>query len=69
MLKFMTDRAVDKVLFNKMKLGAGKSTAAGSIDGGIEAGTTTKFRENVSAYSKPKRLFASASLDGAVIDT
>ena len=68
-LVFMTERAVDAVLFNKVKLGADASAAAGPIGAGIEAGTTTNFREDVYTYSKSKGLFAGASLEGAVLDT
>ncbi len=68
-LVFMTKRAVDAVLFNKVKLGADASVAAGPIGAGVEAGTTTNFREDVYTYSKSKGLFAGASLEGAVLDT
>ncbi len=67
-LVFMTKRAVDAVLFNKVKLGADASVAAGPIGAGVEAGTTTNFREDVYSYSKSKGLFAGASLEGAVLD-
>ena len=68
-LVFMTERAVDAVLFNKVMLGADASAAAGPIGAGIEAGTTTNFREDVYTYSKSKGLFAGASLEGAILDT
>ncbi len=68
-LVFMTKRAIDAVLFNKVKLGADASVAAGPIGAGIEAGTTTNFREDVYSYSKSKGLFAGASVEGAVLDT
>ncbi|MDA0369352.1 MAG: lipid-binding SYLF domain-containing protein [Proteobacteria bacterium] len=67
-LVFMTKRAVDAVLFNKVKLGADASVAAGPIGVGVEAGTTTNFREDVYSYSKSKGLFAGASVEGAVIE-
>lgn len=68
-LVFMTKRAVDAVLFNKVKMGADASVAAGPIGAGIEAGTTTNFREDVYSYSKSKGLFAGASVEGAVIES
>lgn len=68
-LLFMTKRAVDAVLFNKVKLGADASVAAGPVGAGIEAGTTTNFRDDVYSYSKSKGLFAGASVEGAVIDS
>ncbi|MCX8230568.1 MAG: YSC84-related protein [Alphaproteobacteria bacterium] len=43
-LVFMTYRAVDAVLLNKVKLRADGGNAAGPISVSIEAGTTTKFR-------------------------
>ena len=67
-LLLMTKRAVDAVLFNKVKLGADASVAAGPIGAGIEASTTTNFREDVYSYSKSKGLFAGASVEGAVIE-
>ncbi|MEQ8246708.1 MAG: lipid-binding SYLF domain-containing protein [Alphaproteobacteria bacterium] len=67
-LLLMTKRAVDAVLFNKVKLGADASVAAGPIGAGIEAATTTNFREDVYSYSKSKGLFAGASVEGAVIE-
>ncbi len=68
-LLFMNKRAVDAVLFNKVKLGADASVAAGPIGAGVEAATTTNFREDVYSYSKSKGLFAGASVEGAVIDS
>lgn len=67
-LIFMTKRAVDAVLFNKVKLGADASVAAGPVGAGVEAGTTTNFRDDVYSYSKSKGLFAGASVEGAVIE-
>jgi len=68
-LLFMNKRAVDAVLFNKVKLGADAGVAAGPMGAGVEAATTTNFREDVYSYSKSKGLFAGASVEGAVIDS
>ncbi len=66
-LIFMTERAVDAVLHNKIKLGADASVAAGPVGAGVEAATTTNLRNDVYSYSRNKGLFAGASFEGAVI--
>jgi lipid-binding SYLF domain-containing protein len=66
-LLLMTDRAVDAVLHNKIKLGVDASIAAGPKGAGVEASTTTNLRDDVYSYSRNKGLFAGASFEGAVI--
>jgi lipid-binding SYLF domain-containing protein len=67
MLVFMTERAIDAVLHNKVKLGADASAAAGPVGAGIEAATTTNLRDDIYTYSRSKGLFAGASFEGAVL--
>lgn len=67
-LIFMNERAVDAVLHNRVKLGADASVAAGPVGTGIEAATTTNFRDDIYSYSRSKGLFAGASVEGAVIE-
>ncbi|MDP7604896.1 MAG: lipid-binding SYLF domain-containing protein, partial [Alphaproteobacteria bacterium] len=66
-LLMMTDRALDAVLHNRVKLGAELSAAAGPRGVGREAATTTNLRDDVYSYSRNKGLFAGASVEGAVI--
>ncbi len=66
-LLMMTDRALDAVLHNKVKLGAELSAAAGPQGVGRETATTTNLRDDVYSYSRNKGLFAGASVEGAVI--
>ena len=66
-LIFMTERAIDAVLHNKVKLGADASAAAGPVGAGIEAATTTNLRDDIYTYSRSKGLFAGASFEGAVL--
>ncbi len=66
-LLFMTDRAVDAVLHNKVKLGAEVSAAVGPVGQEREAATTTNLRADIYSYSRNKGLFVGMSLEGAVI--
>ena len=66
-LLMMTDRALDAVLHNRVKLGAELSAAAGPRGVGREAATTTNLRDDVYSYSRNKGLFAGASVEGAMI--
>jgi lipid-binding SYLF domain-containing protein len=66
-LVLMTDRALDAVLNNKVKLGADVGVAAGPVGGGLETATTTNFRADIYTYAKSKGLFAGVSFEGAVI--
>lgn len=66
-LVLMTNRALDAVLHNKVKLGADVGVAAGPVGGGLETATTTNFRADIYTYAKSKGLFAGVSFEGAVI--
>lgn len=66
-LLLMTDRAIEAVLRNQVKLGADASVAAGPVGIGIEAATTTNLGVDVYTYARSKGLFAGASLEGSVI--
>ena len=66
-LVLMTDRALDAVLHNKVKLGADVGVAVGPIGGGVETATTTNLRADIYTYAKSKGLFAGVSFEGAVI--
>jgi lipid-binding SYLF domain-containing protein len=67
LLVVMTDRALDAVLHNEIKLGADASIAAGPDGVGVEASTTTNLRADIYSYSVNQGLFVGASVEGAVI--
>lgn len=66
-LVLMTDRALDAVLQNKVKLGADMGVAAGPVGAGLEAAIATNLRADIYTYAKSKGLFAGVSFEGAVI--
>lgn len=66
-LVLMTDRALDAVLQNKVKLGADMGVAAGPVGGGIETAIATNLRADIYTYAKSKGLFAGVSFEGAII--
>ncbi|MCH8181565.1 MAG: lipid-binding SYLF domain-containing protein [Proteobacteria bacterium] len=66
-LVLMTDRALDAVLQNKVKLGADVGVAAGPLGGGVETAIATNLRADIYTYAKSKGLFAGISFEGAVI--
>lgn len=63
----MTDRALQAIIDNQVKLGGDISAAAGPVGVGVGAGTTTNLGADVYTYSTAQGLFAGASLEGAVV--
>jgi lipid-binding SYLF domain-containing protein len=63
----MNEGAVDKLISDKVKLGADMEIAVGRIGAGVGAGTTTQFGEDVYVFSKSKGLFGGVALDGTVV--
>jgi lipid-binding SYLF domain-containing protein len=63
----MTDKAVNAVMKNKVKLGAELSAAVGPVGHEVEAATTTNVGTDIYSYSRNKGLFVGASFEGAVI--
>ncbi len=66
-LVLMTDKAVDAVLKNNVKLGADIGIAAGPVGAGLEASTTTSLSDDVYAFALSKGLFGGISLEGSVL--
>ncbi len=66
-LVIMTQRGLDSILNDQVKLGADISAAAGPVGAGIEASTTTAAGADIYVYSVNQGLFVGASLEGAVI--
>jgi SH3 domain-containing YSC84-like protein 1 len=63
----MNERAVDKLISDKVKFGGDVEMALGRVGRGVGAGTTTHFGEDVYAFSKSKGLFGGMSLEGTVV--
>jgi lipid-binding SYLF domain-containing protein len=63
----MTDKALQAILDNQVKLGGDVSAAAGPVGVGYAADTTTNLGADVYTYSTAKGLFVGASLEGAVV--
>lgn len=63
----MNDRAVDAILDNQVKFGAGVSIAVGPIGKGIGGNTTTNFDADVYSFAKTAGLFGGVSFDGSGI--
>ena len=61
----MSEKAVDAVLDNQMKLGGNVSAAAGPVGKGIGADTTTNFSSDVYTFAKTSGLFGGVSFEGA----
>ena len=67
MLLIMTNKGINSVINNKVKLGADVSAAVGPVGVGAEASTTTNLRADIYSFSLNAGAFIGASLAGAVI--
>jgi lipid-binding SYLF domain-containing protein len=63
----MNERAVDKLISDKVRFGGDMEMALGRFGLGVGAGTTTHFGEDLYAFSKSEGLFGGISLEGTVI--
>jgi SH3 domain-containing YSC84-like protein 1 len=66
-LVVMTDRALDAILQNRIKLGADLSAAVGPVGAGVGVAATTNLRADVVSFTRSKGLFAGVSFEGAVL--
>lgn len=66
-LVIMTDKGLQSVMKDQVKLGADISAAAGPVGMGASAATTTAFGADIYTYSMNQGLFIGGSLEGAVI--
>jgi lipid-binding SYLF domain-containing protein len=66
-LVIMTDKGLDAVINNQVKLGAGVSAAIGPVGHGTDISTTTNLKADIYTYSSTKGAFIGGSLEGAVI--
>lgn len=64
-LTVMNQGAVEKLMTNGVRLGGNLSIAVGRMGGGVGAGTTTHFGEDVYMFAKNKGLFGGLALEGA----
>ncbi len=63
----MSDKALNAVLDNQMKLGGNVSAAAGPLGQGMGADTTTNFGSDVYSFAKTSGLYGGISFEGAGI--
>jgi lipid-binding SYLF domain-containing protein len=66
-LEIMTDKGLNAVINNQVKLGVDASVAVGPVGEGISGSTTTAAGADIVTFSRTEGLFAGGSLDGAVI--
>lgn len=66
-LVILTDRGLNAVIENQVKLGLDVSVAMGPVGEGISGSTTTAAGADIVAFSRTEGLFAGGSLEGSVI--
>jgi lipid-binding SYLF domain-containing protein len=66
-LLMMNRRGVDKLLDNKVNLGADASVAAGPVGRAASASTDARLTAEILAYSRAKGVFAGIDLSGGVL--
>ncbi len=66
-LVIMTDRGMESILKNKVKLGAEAGVAAGPVGRAAQAATDVALKAEIYSYSRAKGLFAGLTLEGAVM--
>jgi len=62
---FMTDKGMEHLLANKVKIGADASAAAGPVGRHASAGTDWKLNTEILTYSRAKGAFAGITLNGS----
>lgn len=65
----MTEKGLNSLMSNQIKVGADVSVTAGTIGGGAAASTVGSVGADFIAFSKSKGLFGGGALDGALIKT
>ncbi len=66
-LLVMNDKGVEKLLRNKVSLGAEASVAAGPVGRDARAATDLQLRAEILSYSRTQGIFAGINLSGGVI--
>jgi lipid-binding SYLF domain-containing protein len=67
MLLVFSDDALNRLLSNKVKLGADIGVAVIGVGGGVEGSTTTNMGADIIAYSRAKGLYGGLTLEGAIV--
>ncbi len=65
----MSQRGVESMLSNSVKIGGDASVAVGPVGGGIEGSTAMNLSADLLAFARAKGLFGGISLEGSVIAT
>jgi lipid-binding SYLF domain-containing protein len=68
-LLVMNDKGIDKLLRNKVSLGAEASAAAGPVGRDARAATDAQMQAEILSYSRTQGLFAGINLSGGVLST
>jgi len=66
-LMIMTEKGINAVIDNKVKLGGDVSVAAGPVGVGASAATTANLGGDILSFSRSRGAFMGMSLEGAVI--
>jgi lipid-binding SYLF domain-containing protein len=67
MFVIMTDRGLDAVISNQVKLGADASIAIGPKGAGVEGATTTALTADIYSFSITRGLFGGVSFEGSLV--
>jgi lipid-binding SYLF domain-containing protein len=66
-LLVMNDKGVDKLLHNRVSLGAEASVAAGPVGRDARAATDVQLTAEILSYSRTQGVFAGVNLSGGVV--
>jgi SH3 domain-containing YSC84-like protein 1 len=66
-LLVMNDKGIDKLLNNKVTLGADASVAAGPVGRDARAGTDAQMKAEILSYSRAEGIFAGIDISGGVL--
>jgi lipid-binding SYLF domain-containing protein len=67
-LLVMNDKGVDKLLHNRVSLGAEASVAAGPVGRDARAATDVQLQAEILSYSRTQGIFAGVNLSGGVLN-
>ncbi len=67
MFVIMTERGLNAVINNQVKLGADASVALGPKGAGVEGATTTALTADIYSFSLTRGLFAGVSFEGSLV--
>ena len=66
-MMILTERGLNAVLNNNVKLGADASVALATVGGGVQGSTTTAVGADILAFSQTRGLYGGISLEGSVM--